>query len=1053
MKNPLHVLLVLVFALLSTSIIAQLPNGSVAPDWTLTDLNGDTYNLYDELNDGKSIVLDISATWCPPCWTYHTSGVLEALYDDYGPDGTDQIRVFMVEADDATNLACLYGSAGCNNTTMGDWVTGTNYPIFSPEPAAANDFISDYQLAFWPTIYGISPLDKTTQLIGQATYSTWEGWLIDSWQMSASSSSVDSDCPYEGMVDLEMVNGYGDLQFEWSNGDSEEDLIDVPAGTYSVTITDDHNVDIVLDNIVVGGTDAPALAVTDVESEDVDCNGNNTGSLQVLASGGQGGFAYNWNNGLSGSYIDNLSQGDYEVTCTDINGCTVMQTYTIGEPDVLTMGVSAISTSCGNENGFASLFGDGGTTPYFYDIGFGGQFSGSFPSLAAGDYNSMITDGNGCITEQAITIEPSVAPVAVAEAAMPISCNDEEVTVTSENSTYVGDVDYIWNTDDGVIVGDDASETIMVSSAGTYTLKIIEIFTGCISETTVEVEDISLLPSISIASVEEINCDITQITIDGSDSEDGNNLVYEWTTTNGNIIGDVDGDIIDVDLEGTYTLSISNSVNGCVSTQSITVEADIEVPVIDVSNNVLTCSAIDVDICATVTAGHSVVWTTETGDISQICITVNAAGDYMATVSAPNGCTNSAVSVVTASTDLPVVSVANPNVLTCTQETVQVSVVVENASADDIITWTDADGNLIAEGSSDVLISTPGTYEVSVTNNLGCTTITSVTVEEDINSPVATFEYSVNNDGLVTLNSTSDESGSVTWTLADGTVLTGGDAEFSVSISGEYEVCMTYVNECGADENCQTVVYSTLLAVSIDKTDLTCYLSADGNISAMVSGGAQGYTYYWIGPDGFESTEPTISNLSAGIYNLLVGDQDGTEINSEVTITQPDVLMISSVIVVEEESGLSNGSIDISVIGGTGDFTYQWSNGGTTAKIENLAAGEYSVIITDANGCTYSENEIIVGTITDVTDLAVVEDFFMYPVPAYDFINVKTMFNGTQAVNVKILDATGRVKWTRSYSATQIEETIDLTSFHSGIYTLSMICGKSIQSENFIIIK
>jgi len=227
-------------------------------------------------------------------------------------------------------------------------------------------------------------------------------------------------------------------------------------------------------------------------------------------------------------------------------------------------------------------------------------------------------------------------------------CNDEEVTVTSENSTYVGDVDYIWDTDDGVIVGDDASETIMVSSAGTYTLKIIEIFTGCISETTVEVEDISLLPSVSIASVEEINCDITQITIDGSDSEDGDNLVYEWTTTDGNIIGDVDGDIIDVDLEGTYTLSISNSVNGCVSTQSIIVEADVEVPVIDVSNNVLTCSAIDVEICATVTAGHSVVWTTETGDISQICITVNAAGDYIATVSAPNGCTNSAVSVVTA---------------------------------------------------------------------------------------------------------------------------------------------------------------------------------------------------------------------------------------------------------------------------------------------------------------------------------------------------------------------------------------------------------------------
>jgi len=121
MKRNLHVLIVLLFACLSATTFAQLPNGSIAPDWTLTDLNGDTYNLYDELNDGKSIVLDISATWCPPCWTYHTSGVLEALYEDYGPDGTDQIRVFMVEADDATNLACLYGSAGCNNSTMGDF--------------------------------------------------------------------------------------------------------------------------------------------------------------------------------------------------------------------------------------------------------------------------------------------------------------------------------------------------------------------------------------------------------------------------------------------------------------------------------------------------------------------------------------------------------------------------------------------------------------------------------------------------------------------------------------------------------------------------------------------------------------------------------------------------------------------------------------------------------------------------------------------------------------------------------------------------------------------
>ena len=734
MERNLHLFLVLFIACLSTSLLAQLPNGSIAPDWTLTDLDGNDYTLYDELNDGKSIILDISATWCPPCWSYHTSGVLEQLYEDYGPDGTDQIRVFMVEGDDITNLACLYGSAGCNNSTMGNWVAGTDYPIFSPAPAEANSFTNDYQLGYWPTIYGISPIDKTTQLIGQASYTQWEGWLIDSWQMSAATTTIDSYCPYEGMVDLEMTNGFGTLDYEWSNGDNNEDLMDVPAGTYAVTITDDHNVSITIDNIVVGGTDATALAVAEIDSDPVDCNGNSNGAIQVIASGGGGGFTYSWSNGLVGSYIDNLTQGDYEVTCTDINGCTVMQAYTVEEPEVLTMGTSLTSTACGEENGLAYLFGDGGTTPYLYDIGFGGQLNGSFPSLAAGEYNAMITDGNGCITELPFVVDGSVAPIAIAEAASAISCIESEVAVSAANSTSTGNVDFIWSTDDGTIIGDTESESIMVSTAGTYELTLIETTTGCISESSVIAEENLQIPSIAIADVEEINCNVTQVIIDGSSSDVGDNLVYAWTTTDGNIVGDTDGDIIDVDLNGSYTLSIINTDNGCISSQSINVIADIVAPIIEVTSEVLTCAISEVEICATITAGHSVVWATDAGDVLQNCITVGAAGDYTATVSSPNGCTSSAVAIVTASTDLPIVSVANPAILTCTQETVQVTALIEEASADDIITWTSANGNIVAEGSSDVIVSVAGVYQVSVTNTLGCTTVTSVAVEEDINT-------------------------------------------------------------------------------------------------------------------------------------------------------------------------------------------------------------------------------------------------------------------------------------------------------------------------------
>lgn len=1129
MKRNLHLFFVLLVSCVSTSLYAQLPNGSIAPDFTLTDLNGVTYNLYDELDAGKSVILDISATWCPPCWTYHTSGVLEELYEDYGPDGTDEIRVFMVEGDDITNLACLYGSAGCNNTTMGDWVTGTQYPIFSPEPAEADAFIADYQLGFWPTIYGISPLDKTTQLVGQASYEVWEGWLIDSWQMSALTTSFDSDCPYEGMVDLEMTNGFGTLDFEWSDGSTNEDLMDVPAGTYSVTITDDHNVSITVDNIVVGGTDAPALAVAEVDNEAVDCNGNSTGALQVIASGGDGGFSYSWSNGLSGSFIDNLSAGDYEVTCTDLNGCTVMQSYTVSEPDVLTMGSSVTGTECGEENGFAFLFGEGGTTPYLYDIGFGGQLNGSFPSLAAGDYTAKITDGNGCITEMPFTVEASVAPQAVAEAASAISCTETEVLVSSSNSTFTGNVDYLWSTDDGTIVGDAEAESIMASAAGTYELRIIETSTGCISETSVIVEDETSLPMLTIADVDELNCSITEVLIDGSQSESGDNLVYSWTTDDGNIIGDTDGNMINVDLGGTYTLSITNTENGCISSESVEVMADTEAPSIEVTSEVLTCAVSEVEICATVADGHSVVWTTGAGDISESCITVSAAGEYMATVSAPNGCTSSAISMVTASTDLPEVSIATPEVLTCTQETVQISADIVDAMADDIITWTNADGDVVSEGSSEIMVSDPGVYDISVTNALGCTTVASVEVEENINTPVASFDYSVDTDGVVTLNSTSNDGGIVSWTLEDGTVLTGEDVTFSLSMGGEYEVCMTYANECGSDEKCETVVYSTALAVSIDKSNLTCFDSNNGSASAIVTGGASGYTYYWTGPNGFESGDSQIANLPAGTYTLVVTDQDQTQVTSEVTLTQPeelramnenvldascngefdgsidftmmggtapyqyswsdgstegnrsdlaagdytlnvidgnncefvktfiiaepDAISITSIVTTEDEDGLSNGSISLEVGGGSGDYMYEWSNGATTANIDNLAAGEYSVIITDSNGCSFTQNGIIVDTVTDVEDLKVVTEFSMYPVPAYNVLNVNAKLNSTQKVNVNILDATGKLVWSRLYQTNEISEKVDLTSFAPGIYTLAMVSSDAIESQSFIVIK
>ena len=132
--------------------IAQLKDGSFAPDFELQDLNGNTWHLYELLESGKHVILDFSATWCSPCWDYHETGLLNEAYALYGPEGTNELMIFMIEGDDNTNVACLYDLPDCSYTTEGDWTAGTLYPIIN------DDFIADaYEIEGWPTQFHICP--------------------------------------------------------------------------------------------------------------------------------------------------------------------------------------------------------------------------------------------------------------------------------------------------------------------------------------------------------------------------------------------------------------------------------------------------------------------------------------------------------------------------------------------------------------------------------------------------------------------------------------------------------------------------------------------------------------------------------------------------------------------------------------------------------------------------------------------------------------------------------------------------------------------------------
>ncbi|MBK9336652.1 MAG: redoxin domain-containing protein [Lewinellaceae bacterium] len=147
--------------LVAWDLRAQLPSGTIAPDFTATDITGQTWNLYDLLAEGKVVVLEISATWCSPCWAYHNGHAMHDFYNQHGPNGDNKATVLFIEGDHQTNVNCLYGSAGCNNSTPGNWVAGTPFPIINSHAIA-----DSFQVSYYPSIFVICPNRKAIE-VGQ----------------------------------------------------------------------------------------------------------------------------------------------------------------------------------------------------------------------------------------------------------------------------------------------------------------------------------------------------------------------------------------------------------------------------------------------------------------------------------------------------------------------------------------------------------------------------------------------------------------------------------------------------------------------------------------------------------------------------------------------------------------------------------------------------------------------------------------------------------------------------------------------------------------------
>lgn len=177
---------------------AQLPNGSIAPDFSLQDLDGNWHNLYSYLADGKVVFIKFFACHCPGCWAYQNSGKLEELTNTYGPEGTDQVVVLMLEHDEYNGENEFYGNSP---NSQGDWVTGNPNFIFDVEGGDRSVF-SDYNMTYYPMIIKVCP-DKTTEVM----YTNQS--VADLYQAA-------DDCA--GTLSIDPSIGYDDFHVYYSEG-------------------------------------------------------------------------------------------------------------------------------------------------------------------------------------------------------------------------------------------------------------------------------------------------------------------------------------------------------------------------------------------------------------------------------------------------------------------------------------------------------------------------------------------------------------------------------------------------------------------------------------------------------------------------------------------------------------------------------------------------------------------------------------------------------------------------------------------------------------------
>ncbi len=789
----------------------------------------------------------------------------------------------------------------------------------------------------------------------------------------------------EIMLDGTCSNNFGNFTYQWttSNGNivSDENTLEPTvnaSGTYTLTITNEGN----------GCTEESPIEVTenvdepvvDIEIPEVlSCTVTNV-VLDGTNSSNANNFTFQWNSS-DGNIVSGENTleptvnaaGNYTLTITNQdNGCTAEEsTEVMGDADLpIADAGTPINLDCLTLN--IELDGEnssqGNNFTYQWTTSDGNIVNGEqtlSPEVnAGGTYFLVVTNtNNDCTATSAVTIPQDMdLPIADAGDSSIINCLNLTEILNGENSSQGNEFSYNWTTNDGNIVNGQNTLSPEVDSGGTYVLTITNQNNNCVSEDTVVIGQNLDMPLADAGNPAELNCLTDTLLLSGSNSSIGNEISYEWSTADGNILSGNDSLIVEIDAPGTYQLVVLNTLNGCVDTSEVSISQDIQVPIADAGQTFQLDCNMPVGVLDGESSSQGIefeyIWTTADGNIvngdATLVPEVDSEGTYnLLVTNTENGCTATASIEITQDDNIPIAEALVTDQLTC--ETLDLTIDGSNSTQGSNITfeWTTMDGNF--ESGQNTLtpsVNEPGTYTLTIfDSNNDCEASTSVVVVQDIELPdvEAGNPFTLTcDDPQFTLDPTGTSTGSnfeFDWQTLDGNFVNPPNSMTpEVDAPGTYTLTITNTeNGCVASDE---VLISEDMAMPLAEIEtpqvLTCAVLTT-LLDAQNSSQGSEFSYVWNSQNGNilsgqNSLTPQID--APGIYNLEITN------NSNGCISLESIEVLQDVDYPNVEAG--NGAeincyfptLNLSGSGSTGaEFSYSWNT-----QDGNILSGQSSLV-------------------------------------------------------------------------------------------------------------